>query len=511
MRIRDLLDSPSLQLRLIAAANGIDRTVSWTHVSELEDPAPWLDGGELLMTNGLGLPADGERQAALVKRLDERHVAGLAIGVRGPRLQPEMLAMAERLRFPLLSVPLEVPFLSIARMVADANQDSAQQRLLTHVRIFDTLRPGDHATGPQELFERLEEISGYDLYLVSATGAAMISGFRRPPPEVVEALGGEELRLSRGRPAVPGGYAVPIPLEQRPGSFLVALERDDAPAAGLGAVRHMATIAALELSKLYYVREMRRRRGAETLAKLFAGSLDLGDAETAFREAGLDQSMRLVVAAIRGDDGDPYDDEVHHRLCDLEVPHMLHIDGDLYLLAPAQPDVLEAAIDGLPVRAGVSRERAGVQGVTVARKEATWALEHVDGDGDRLRRFPSSDSAVHWLPTDIGTLQELAGEILDPLLRYDAENNSSMVHSLRVFFDRDRRLQEAARHLHVHKHTLAYRLGRIEEITGRDLSRMADVVQLWLALRAHEIVGARGARPGAGAASDAAPTRNGSQ
>jgi purine catabolism regulator len=498
--IRDLLETHHLQLEVVSGAAGLDRKVAWTHVSELEDPAPWLDGGELLMTNGLGIPAEPERQVELIERLDERRVAGIAIGVRPPELTAEMRAAADERGFPLLRVPLEVPFLSIARMVADANQNSAQQRLLTHVRIFDTLRPDGPAARPQDIFARLEEISGYSLYLISVVGAPLISGFRRPPESVVEVLRDEDFDPKSANPAVPGGYAVAVPLEQRPGTFLVALEREGVTPAGLGAVRHMATIAALELSKSYHERESMRRHGAEVLTKLFAGTLDLVAATDSLADLGLEPSEKLVVAALRSDSGDLHDDEVHHRLCDLEVPHLMLADRDLFAIMPASADVLDEVVSGLPLRAGVSRERVGVQAWSVARKEAVWALErmndHANGNGNGnangagpVRRFSSADSSVHWLPADIDTLQSLVDEILAPIIEYDSDRNSSMLQSLRVFFDHNRRLQTAAAELHVHKHTLSYRLNRIEQITGRDLSNMGDLVPLWLALQAYEVVG----------------------
>ncbi|MGH2944752.1 MAG: PucR family transcriptional regulator [Solirubrobacteraceae bacterium] len=499
--IRSLLDTSHLELSLVAGGGGVDRAVAWTHVSELEDPAPWLDGGELLMTNGLGLPVKGDAQARLLASLDERHAAGLGLGIRGPRLQPEFFAEAERRNFPVLSIPLQVPFLSIARMVADANQHSAQQRLMTHVRIFDTLRPDGAPQTSRDIFTRLEGISGYRLFLVSATGAPLARGFRRPTDDVIAALNSPGFDPRSGRPAVPGGYAVPVPIERRQGTFLVALETDGAEPAGLGAVRHMATIAALELSKLYYQRETLRRRGAESLAKLFGGNLDAAGVESALTEAGFDPEQPIIVVALRAEGGDLHDDEVHHRLCDLETPHLLLVDGDLYALLAAEPDVLGEVLDGLPLCAGVSRSRSGTRAWSIARKEAIWALEraaaHPSGNA-RILRFPSSDSSLHWLPTDIGALEDLVTEILEPLLSYDAEHNSAMLQSLKVYFDCDRRLQNAAAQLHVHKHTLSYRLNRIEQITGRDLSHMADLTQLWLALQAYEVVAERASEIGAG-------------
>ncbi len=488
MVIRELVEMYSLKLDVIAGSSGLDRSVTWTHVSELEDPAPWLDGGELLMTNGLGIPADAAGQVELIERLDERRVAGMAVGIRSPGFRPEMLEAAEQRGFPLLGVPVEIPFLSIARVVADANQNSAQQRLLTHVRIFDTLRPNGTSTPSQDIFRRLEEISGYTLHVISIVGAPLISGFRRPPADVVEALGGDGFEPDSANPAVPGGYAVPVPLEQRSGTFLVALEQEGVSPAGLSAVRHMATIAALELSKLYYEREAIRRHGAETFAKLIAGTVDLVTATDEMRAMGFDLDEPLVFAVIRSDDGDLHDDEVHHRLCDLQVPHLMLVDDDLLVILPSSVDVLDEVTDRLPLRVGVSRERPGLRNWSIARKEATWAVERTADDDRSVLRFDSSGSAIHWLPADIGVLETLVDEVLGPILRYDEERNSTMLLTLKVFFDHNRRLQTAAEELHVHKHTLSYRLNRIEEITRRDLGNMADLVQLWLALQAHAIV-----------------------
>ena len=56
IRVEDLLRSPALQLRLIAGESGPSRRVAWAHVSELEDPTPWLVGAEMIMTTGIAVP-----------------------------------------------------------------------------------------------------------------------------------------------------------------------------------------------------------------------------------------------------------------------------------------------------------------------------------------------------------------------------------------------------------------------------------------------------------------------
>jgi hypothetical protein len=93
------------------------------------------------------------------------------------------------------------------------------------------------------------------------------------PPDVVELIRAQAFGSESRAPVLPNGYVVPVPAG-RDGAFLVALEDPEREPAGLGAVRHIATVAALELTRLYAERQALRRWGAETLGELFAGGLD---------------------------------------------------------------------------------------------------------------------------------------------------------------------------------------------------------------------------------------------
>ena len=118
--MEDLLRSPALQLRLIAGAGGTGRRVSWAHVSELEDPTPWLSGAEMIMTTGMAVPRGGEAQRIYLERLDDAGVACLALseGLFVPPVTPAMLTAADRRGFPIVEVPIPVPFITIAQEVA---------------------------------------------------------------------------------------------------------------------------------------------------------------------------------------------------------------------------------------------------------------------------------------------------------------------------------------------------------------------------------------------------------
>ncbi|MEU1949999.1 helix-turn-helix domain-containing protein, partial [Streptomyces sp. NPDC020125] len=73
--------------------------------------------------------------------------------------------------------------------------------------------------------------------------------------------------------------------------------------------------------------------------------------------------------------------------------------------------------------------------------------------------------------------------LLHALRNHDAQE-SLLLPSHRTTKERDRRTDEAAAALHVHPNTLAYRLRRFSELTGRDLSSTGAFAEVWLAIRA---------------------------
>ena len=74
-------------------------------------------------------------------------------------------------------------------------------------------------------------------------------------------------------------------------------------------------------------------------------------------------------------------------------------------------------------------------------------------------------------------------EATGPLLAYDRDNDGSLIRTLRAFFDADCSQRVAAERLFIHHKTLRYRLERIKQLTGLDLSRHDDRMRADFALR----------------------------
>jgi purine catabolism regulatory family protein/PucR-like helix-turn-helix protein/diguanylate cyclase with GGDEF domain len=82
-----------------------------------------------------------------------------------------------------------------------------------------------------------------------------------------------------------------------------------------------------------------------------------------------------------------------------------------------------------------------------------------------------------------GVRRSFRDRLLRPLHAYDAEHHSDLVHTLETFLECSGAWNRCANRLHVHVNTLRYRIRRIEELTGRDLSSLEDRVDFFLALR----------------------------
>jgi purine catabolism regulator len=79
--------------------------------------------------------------------------------------------------------------------------------------------------------------------------------------------------------------------------------------------------------------------------------------------------------------------------------------------------------------------------------------------------------------------------LLGPLRAHDGRNGGALVESLRAYIEANGRWAEAAAALGVHRHTLRYRIRKVERLTGRSPADARDRLELWLALRAHELRG----------------------
>lgn len=139
---RALLEHAPLQLQLLAGEKRLDTAIRWVHVSEVLDPTPWLQGGELLLTTGLRL-TDEDSMRDYVDRLADHRIAGVGFGTGTDpvtifdEVPPAVIAAAQRRHLPLLLVPFDTPYVAISEFVSAR---LAAEQYSTVQRAFDAQR-----------------------------------------------------------------------------------------------------------------------------------------------------------------------------------------------------------------------------------------------------------------------------------------------------------------------------------------------------------------------------------
>src|SRR4051794_25321170 len=103
-----------------------------------------------MMTNGLSIPADAAGQVELAEELVKAGAGALAIGekMHAPELQPEFLQACDSLPLPVINVPYPLPFIAIARSVAESSLLEESRRLRQTARIYDLLRLAGNSDNP---------------------------------------------------------------------------------------------------------------------------------------------------------------------------------------------------------------------------------------------------------------------------------------------------------------------------------------------------------------------------
>jgi purine catabolism regulator len=152
---------------------------------------------------------------------------------------------------------------------------------------------------------------------------------------------------------------------------------------------------------------------------------------------------------------------------------------------------------GAPLDAGAGRPVPAGE-LRRAFHEARCALEAIGLGGDR----DADEARAGALATyrDLGSFQLLLSlqddealrlfcdSILAPIEDGEGAYGGELMRSLEAFIECNGQWERAARQLYCHRHTLRYRIRRVEELTGRSLDSARDRIDFWLALRGRELI-----------------------
>lgn len=499
---------PELGLVVRTASAALDREVRWVAVSELVDPTPWIEPGDLLLTTGMALVDRAPDARAYVRRLVAADVAGLGFGVglTHGSVPSTLVAAAEKAGLPVLEVPQPVPFVAVSKAVsrlltveeyADAAASFECQRRLIRAALGD---PGD-ATGAEVVRVLAGHVHGFALR-VDAAGHVLAAH----PSAAADRLGDLAGEIDRLRPrgllassalATADEHVVILPIGVKGAAegFLVVgsprpLRSADQAVINLAvsllswsAHRPIVEDAGMDPWRRLLLREARR----SGLDRAVLADVGL---------AGLDP-RRAVAFEVRGAVGHPVPEAALARtLRSRAVLACRADDGSAVGVAAVDPQGdLPAEVSALAEAPGI-----GAVGVSVildltdpgnvrqAREQAATAAR-----GRGLCRYGDEPSRGLSSLLDAATVTAWATGYLGDLPA--SGEGRELMDTIAAWLDQHGQVDAAAQRLGVHRHTVRHRLRRAEAVLGRDLDDPAVRADLWFALAAVRRTGPDGGSP----------------
>ncbi|MEU6218800.1 PucR family transcriptional regulator ligand-binding domain-containing protein [Streptomyces sp. NPDC047022] len=598
MRLRALLNTDALGLRLLGGEDELDRTVRGVMTTDLKDPSRYLSGGELVLT-GLAWRHEAADSEPFVRILAGAGVAALAAGEAELGDIPDDLVIAcVRHRLPLFAVHESVAFATITEhVVRQVSGERAGDLAAVVDRHRRMMTSGPAGGGPDVVLDLLGSDLDLRAWVLSPTGRPIAGPAPGLTPDVCARLAAEHLAAARGGRRGPHRVTVgtttyslfPVrswghrPGEAAPGrtadgardvrdagdvrdardvremalsDWLLAVEADagDWPEERLDLLQGVTQLIAVERDRRDAARTVRRRLAQEVLELVQSGA---APAEIAARlrvaapvllpGLGTAPHWQVVVARIDWDAKDGKEAEgspvaqslLEEILVDPRSAGPEHSDriavaqtGDEAIAlvplpsvgslpsppsAPSVPsappesgrtegseagpqvgiqaDALLAAVRG-PLSAGldedgrltlgVSAPVHSAEGLRGALEEARHARRVAAARTGRVCAAGHQELASHvlllpFVPDDVR--RAFTARLLDPLREYDRKHRADLIPTLEAFLECDGSWTRCATRLHLHVNTLRYRVGRIEQLTGRDLSRLEDKLDFFLALR----------------------------
>ncbi|MFF4011540.1 PucR family transcriptional regulator [Streptomyces sp. NPDC001717] len=502
MRVRDLLDMPELRLTALddGGATGLDRELRWVYTTDLLEPADFLSGGELVLTSEGWYRTEADCETFAASLADGAAAALVAGDILLGEVPPALVDACRRHGIPVLAAPADISYGTLSRTVID-RVNRERGRVLAdvlghHRRLVTALVDGADLGG---LVAMLSAELGTPCWALSTAGRLLAGPGEELGAAVRGRLAAHALRAER-LPATDEGHTLlPIGRRSAGGGLLVLRGAPDdtgtaaqtAELLALGGARrderrrteqrfHTQLVELLDQqAPPAAVAARLRTAGLATDRPLVAftaltrGALRSWDLAADLVESTLDEDpdIRAVVAA--GEAGPTVLASLGTRLD----------DGALATRLGERLAQFEPAADGGRIAFGLAT-CSDPAGLCRALEESRHAARLAALRPQRLALVTARELDSHLLllagvPGDVRAAYRQ--RLLGPLHAYDAEHGAELTRTLGVFLEANGAWRAAAEALHIHVSTLHYRIGRIQHLTGRDLSTARDRVDLYLA------------------------------
>ncbi len=510
--------------QLVAGGAGLDRRVTWATRMRARLPAfERVRGGEFALLALSQLHRLDETLPHLLTSLHKEGVAAIAIATTSlESIEKETLSLADQLHIPLILLPLTAPLEEIEREVITfiVSFQGENERKATEIS-HQLMQLSVQGAGLQGICEHLARTC--NKWVIVQDADQELRSQASPSDSKIQTLPSpltEENLLRNGLRRI----TVPILIRHESVGYLSLIGNDiDFDYLERLILGQVTPILALEFARERDRNEVESRYSAEALMDVLQGNYQQTDEIlTRARLLGFDLLVPQLVVIFEIGQMEPeypatsFQHQWSKRIRDelqrnwptcwisfeaRRVLALLPINENTGTSESEFEKTISTRIDRVQARlqqgrmsngslptftAGIGRLAKDVQQISQSYREAQQALEigrRLFGEG-KIHYF--ARLGIYRLLFHLYGHQELSDfyqETLGPLAESDSRSNNALIETLECFFNCNGNLSETARTMHLHRNSLLYRLGRIEELLGQSLEDPELRLSLLIALK----------------------------
>lgn len=538
LTVRSVLQMPEYSdVTLVAGSGGLDRIVTGANIIEVPTVTHWMEGGELLFSSGFAFGGKAGEGCRLLAELNDFKIAALFLktGSYLKSIDEAMIQTANKLNFPLLSVPEDRPYSHYIDPVYALLINQKAKVLEISNTICDHLFGIAVDDSYFSLCQYVSESLRQPVYLLDGKGKVLIGNgytlkaqYEDAFSEIIKRSDHEVSfinHLSIADSELESARVVFIPIESPHHviKYLVAIETVQSDHELCCAVLPFVA-RIIQIQELHHYSLLQQEN--KIAGDLFADILEkrYEDHATIYQRGKLlniDLTEPLVVAVIHLNrsakasilepPNDARDDELRRFIRErimMAMPRVLFLDHERTIICLIQTksdternevaDIIQRAckldreFEHYSLHIGVSRKRRGIEHVPRLNVQANIAgrVAHASCETDSALRL-YDELGLQRLYPDLrksNELKLLVAEVLGPLMQYDRLNHTHYFTVLAEYCKHNGVLSQAAKALFIHNNTMSKYLKAIEDILKRDLRDYRSLSEVMFCLEFYRLL-----------------------
>ena len=514
IRLGDILAVEHLELDLSACIASHDTWVRWVHSAEDIRDVDRLRGGELVVSTGRWR-SDASSADRFACALTRHGAAALGLAARPDDDLSDVVSACERWRLPLVEIHPPATCESVSEVATSMIVDrrgSVLNESLERERLFTS----SSVSSIQSTLDVLQRGVRHPVLLVTRGGVHLptggvsphLSDLRLLAPACGRSTGMLEIPLSQVGVvptfAVDRGQEGGTPALAR---LVCCCPLADLDSRAMALIEQVVLFLGLQLRHMDELRSLHRRGESALVRRILAGEAAADEVEAWVGDLGIESRGEVTCVVVRWSEisgrrgvefAAPLDD-----LADvIGAPRVFHQGPDYVGIAVMiGPDAIEEPLRRFKILIGTQLLRGDAHvgtsstiALSIADVAQTFVqaaqvahLESVRDPRTRSESEPAAASlAVLMLQSDDDARRSLTEVLLEPLRAYERVHGFDFIETLDVFLRCNGHWKQVAEELGVHVNTVRYRIARVEEVTGRNLSTMQDRVDFYVALRCRD-------------------------